>query len=87
MVPLFLIVEKIDEEKASLYVWRNITNEVPGNPVWTRYEAKVIKDRGRYKLQFQSRFSYNDLTLKGIALDCTGNGHPFEPDTRLKRVP
>ena len=87
MIPLFLIVEKIDEEKASLYVWRNITNEIPGNPIWARYEAKVIKDRGIYKLRYQSRFSNTDLTLKGIALDCKGSGHPLEPDTRLRRVP
>jgi hypothetical protein len=47
----FLIVEKISEEKASLYVWRSGSSWPRGTPMgWKRIEAKVIKDRGKYKL-------------------------------------
>jgi len=46
----FIIVEKIDAEKASLYVWRSGSLS-QGTPTgWERIEAKVIKDRGKYKL-------------------------------------
>jgi hypothetical protein len=44
----FLIVEKIDEEKASLWVWRSSWGDSPQG--WLRYEAGVIKERGKYKL-------------------------------------
>ena len=64
----FLIVEKIDEQKASLYVWRS----GPAGTGWEGYEAKVIKDRGKYKLWFQSRYSSIELTLKGEYLDWSG---------------
>jgi hypothetical protein len=48
---LFIIVEKIDEEKASLYVWRS-GSLLHGIPGWERIEANVIKDRGKYKLSY-----------------------------------
>ena len=84
-VEFFLIVEKIDEEKASIYVWRSITES--RGPSWTRYGAKVIKERGKCKLWFQSIFSSVELTLKGEALNYTGSDPFFEPSTRLRRVP
>ena len=49
---LFIIVEKINEEKGSLYVWRS-GSWPQGTPMgWERIEAKVIKDRGKYKLSY-----------------------------------
>ena len=61
----FLIVEKIDEEKASLYVWRS--GRWPEGTLlgWERIEAKVLKDRGKYKLWYQSRLGSAQYTLKG----------------------
>jgi hypothetical protein len=41
----FVIVEKIDEEKASLYWW-SVSPSDPAPPTWLRREAKVIKERG-----------------------------------------
>ena len=80
----FIIVEKIDEEKASLYVL------APGfetsGPIWTRREAKVIKEGRKYKLQFRSRFANVELTLKGEILGYSGSDTIFEPATQLKRV-
>jgi len=79
----YIIVEKIDEKKASLYVWRSICGESMA-PCWTRYEAQVIKEGRRYKLQFRSRFGNVELTLKGENLKYSG-GDSMEPDTQLKR--
>jgi hypothetical protein len=79
---VFLIVEKIDEEKASLYYYRG-----PGGPPdvvtgWIRYEANVSKVRGKYKLSFQDRLGQAEITLKGeyLNIDSKFGG------TRLKRV-
>jgi hypothetical protein len=57
----FIVVEKIDEEKASLYVWRS-GSWPQGTPIgWERVEAKVIKDRGKYKLSYD----YAEYSLMG----------------------
>lgn len=73
---LLLIMENIDEEKASLYTYRSGLG-------WVRYEAKVTKERGKYKLWFRGRTGVNELSLSGEHLDLyvppTGN-------VRLKRV-
>ena len=74
----FVIVEKIDEEKASLYIWFYATAETPAR-VWTRREAQVIKEGGKYKLWYASRFGNAVYTLKGEYL-IVGN-------ERLRRVP
>ena len=79
-VNYFLIVEKIDEEKANLYLWRRGSGDVPQG--WLRYEAPVIKERGKYKLWFQDRFSKIELTLKGEYLNYEGKFGGF----RLKRI-
>jgi len=60
----FVIVEKIDEEKASLYIWFYASTETPA-VVWTRREAQVIKERGKYKLWTIGRFGNAEYTLKG----------------------
>jgi hypothetical protein len=75
---LFLIVEKIDEEKASLYIWRG------GYGSWERTEAKVSKENGKYKLSFRNNIG----TITTYAL----NGEYLEGLTpgglaRFSRVP
>lgn len=42
---IFIIVEKIDEKKASIWLWSTKTDK------WERKDADVIKD-GEYKLEF-----------------------------------
>jgi hypothetical protein len=78
---LFLIVEKIDEEKASLYVWRSGFQSV--QPGWERIEAKVYKEYGKYKLWFRKGGSNREVTLRGKYLYWeTGGGNGI-----LSRVP
>jgi len=77
----FLIVEKIDNEKASVYWWQS--KEVAGATAgWHRYEANVIKEGGKYKLWYLGPFGNNKLTVKGDNLD---DATP-EATMRLKRV-
>jgi hypothetical protein len=78
---IFVIVEKIDEEKASLYVWQIGLEGTP--PGWTRYEAKIIKEYGKYKLWYPGRFGNVEYTLKGeylVASSPSGS-------SQLRRVP
>jgi hypothetical protein len=78
----FLIVEKIDEEKASIYWWQS--KEVPGaGPGWHKYEGKVIKEAGKYKLWYLGPFGNNKVTVKGDILE---DSTP-ETTMRLRRVP
>jgi hypothetical protein len=82
--PYFLIVEKIDEEKASLYVWTIAITESPtAAPTWMRYEAKVIKERGKYKVWYSGPFGTVELTLKGESLNYDSRAL----SRRLIRVP
>ncbi|MGD0919765.1 MAG: hypothetical protein ABSB22_25290 [Thermodesulfobacteriota bacterium] len=79
---LFIIVEKIDEEKASLYIWRSgykyepMQIQIPEG--WERIEATVNKEYGKYELYFRDvggwwgGFVY--LALKGEYLDVTTPG-------------
>jgi hypothetical protein len=80
----FLIVEKIDEEKASVYLWQSGYVDLPSG--WARYEAKVIKDRGKYKLWFRNPYSNVELTLKGEYLDWYASGSQLHRSMRLRRV-
>ena len=73
----FVIVEKIDEEKASLYTYRTGLD-------WVRYEATVSKERGRYKLSFRGREGWCELTMKEEYLDLY---IPPKATPRLRRVP
>ena len=81
---LFVIVEKIDEEKASLYIWRDGFNPLEVILGWARYEAKVIKEYGKYKLWYIGPKGSVVLTVKGNYLD-----YSSRPNTniRLIRVP
>ncbi len=60
-IQLFLIVEKIAEEKASLYVWHSVHG-------WNRREANVTKESGKYKLWHIGNFGRNEITSKGEEL-------------------
>jgi len=70
----FLIIEKIDGERATGYIWRSIT----GN--WGRFEAKVAKERGKYKLWTKFRVPGTEdrdtmeYTLKESYLDSSFRG-------------
>jgi hypothetical protein len=60
---LFYIVEKIDNEKASLYIYRSRSIEGAGAG-WFRYEGIVTKEGKKYKVSFRGAVSPIDLTLK-----------------------
>jgi len=87
----FVIVEKIDGEKASIYRWRSGKPSVGIPEGWDRFEAKVIKEYGKHKLWWWATGSpvntgNVELTLKGKYMDyfystiVTGS-------FRLRRVP
>ena len=78
----FLIVEKIDKEKASVWVWEYSSAETTA-AVWARYDAQVIKQGGKYKLQYSSRFGSCEVTLKGEGLNWS---RTISESVRLKRV-
>ena len=78
----FLIVEKIDAEKASIYIWQ-LVYEVGYS--WTRYEAQVMKERGKYKLWYSARSGNVELTLKGEDLNYSSSGS-FGESVRLRQV-
>jgi hypothetical protein len=85
----FVIVGKIAEEKASLYVWRN-TDFPPGGACAVirgsiRPEASVTKQGGKYKLSFRDTCGGYDLTVKGKYLDIYSLSNISSP--RLRRVP
>ena len=77
-----LIVEKIDKEKASVYVWEYLSPETLA-PGWARYEAQVSKQGAKYKLQYSSRFGNCEVTLKGEGLNWSRS---ISESVRLKRV-
>jgi len=78
----FVIVEKIDKEKASLYLWRTGNPRI-GSPGWQRVKAEVIEDRGKYKLRFVGRGATSEFTLRGEQLDWSA---PPSFSVVLKRV-
>jgi hypothetical protein len=66
----FLIIEKIDKEKASVLWWQSGYPSAGVMQGWFRREANVSKERGKYKLWFASRAGgINELTLKGENLE------------------
>ncbi len=80
----FLIIEKIDEEKASFYLWRSVTGD------WRRFEAKVSKEGGKYTLYHPVRVPRTEdnvimtYTLEGKYLESTT---PRGSGARYTRVP
>lgn len=78
----FLIVEKIDDGKASLYWYLSRTSGAGGQG-WERIEGNVTKDRGKYKVWYSSRFGTREIILKGEYLNVFGPGS----NINLRRVP
>jgi hypothetical protein len=79
----FLIVEKIDKEKASVYLWAKSSFSYMVPQGWNRCEALVTKQGGKYILQFRDSYSNYRLTVKEQYLDMdTKSG-----GARLRRVP
>ena len=76
-IEFFVIVESVDKEKASLYIYRTDLG-------WVRYEATVSKERGKYKLSFRGREGWCELTMKEEYLDLY---IPPRATARLRRVP
>jgi len=81
-VNYFLIVEKIDEEKASLYLWRTSSFSEGVTQGWMRYEALIAKQRGKHTLQFIDNYGQYELTLKGEYLNIDSRW----ASARLRRV-
>jgi hypothetical protein len=84
----FVIIEKIDGQKASIYRWRSGHSSIP--PGWERLEANVIKEYGKYKIWFRSSAgsfsSFVEYTLKGNYMECWYST-VVESSFRLTRVP
>lgn len=59
----FLIVEKINEEEAILLLYSSAGVQ------WERIVAKVVKERGKYKIWFLGRYGQNEISLRGKYLD------------------
>jgi len=59
---LCVIVEKIDLEKASLYLF----SEGGG---WERVVANVVNERGKYAIWFRGRRGANEFTVKGDKME------------------
>ncbi len=57
-----IIVEKIDEAEASLYIHSP-------NYGWERVTAKVAEEYGKYKIWLYGRKGLNELSLRGKYLD------------------
>jgi hypothetical protein len=81
LMELFIIVEKIDEEKASVYIWSSAFVTI--NEGWKRCEGKIIKENGKYKLHFPYFGDPVYLALKGEYLDVTTPGG----EGQFSRVP
>ncbi len=80
VMKLFLIVEKIDEKKANLYIWRKSVHAEG----WERIEAKVSQEGGKYKLSYPNDWGSTTVwTLKGKYLEGLTPGGKAQ----LKRVP
>ncbi len=79
----FLIVEKIGEEKASLYLWSTGTKK-RGSPGWRRAKADVIKESGKYKLRFIGSQGTVEFTFIGEQLEWSA---PPAFSVGLTRVP
>jgi len=78
-IQLFLIVEKITEEKVSLYGWHSVWGWGP------RREANVTKENGKYKLWFMGNFGKNEIMLEGEEL--VYDAQPSWFTINLRRVP
>ena len=90
MMTVFLIIEKIDGEKASVYRWRSgFPGFVPEG--WDRLEANVAKEYGKYKLWWRvseaGNSGINELTLKGKYVEYYYRTVYVTNSVQLTRVP
>ncbi len=84
MMKLFLIVEKIDQEKANLYLWRSGNKQFGVPERWERIETKLSNESGKYKLLTPNRQGGNNsYFLEGEYLIGTTPGG----NARFDRVP
>ena len=64
----FVIVERIGEKRAGLYLWDS-GGPKRGSPGWRRVKADVIKESGKYKLRFIGSQGTVEFTLIGEQLE------------------
>ena len=64
----FVIVERIGEKKAGLYLWDS-GGPRRGSPNWRRVKADVIQESGKYKLRFIGSQGTVEFTLIGEQLE------------------
>jgi hypothetical protein len=84
MMKLFLIVEKIAQEKANLYIWRGGNTQFGVPERWERIETKLSNESGKYKLLTPNRQGGNNTYfLEGEYLVGTTPGG----NARFNRVP
>jgi len=65
---LFVIVERIGDQNAGIYLWRS-GDPRRGSPGWRRVKAEVIKESGKYKLRFRGGEGTVEFTLIGDELE------------------
>ncbi len=64
----FVIVERIGEKKATLYLWDS-GSQRRGSPNWRRVKPDVIQESGKYKLRFVGSQGTVEFTLIGEQLE------------------
>ena len=64
----FVIVERIGEKKATLYLWDS-GGRRRGSPNWRRVKPDVIQESGKYKLRFVGSQGTVEFTLIGEQLE------------------
>ena len=82
-IQFVLIVEKITEEKASLFTWHSVHG-------WSaRREASVAKQGGEYKISYKGQFGTNEMMLQGdeLVFDAQRDGQRSWFKLKLKRMP
>jgi len=86
---LFVIVARIDKEKATLYIWRDSTagTHFARYNGWETIEAQVFKERGEYQLWYRSSKGWtegnSEARVDGKYLKLSSSNGTI----RLSRVP
>jgi len=74
-----IIVEKINEEKATLYISDSTS--------WNRREANVSKEQGKYKIWFHAQRGINEMSLKEDGSLTLSYGGNYPGSLPFKRIP
>ncbi len=86
-ITVFLVVERIDEEKATVHQYISGSNAMLQYLLgWQRYEAKVDKTRGKYSIWYTSPIAVIDLEAKSKGKYLNMVIRTLE-NVRLTRVP